>query len=1182
MQSPSLSASITQRQYKIALTNVCAIFGVFLMAPALVWAGDYLPLSQTPPGSGFKGPAPNVIISVDDSSSMGAQGMDTLRKALKETFRPENVPDHSVRLAFQSFNVCDSIPSNAAGCDGKNYMQSLSGNYDPAEDSSRGRFLRWVDTLDYVGGTPMLSIMRNAGEYLKKTGANSPWNAVPGTPDNQPLACRKAYHILMSDGGWNDWGTHPVVGPKNLPDVYNNTIDNIDGTSQVLPDGKVYDPASGESRAYADKWGRQAVYGGDPGWFWQGDDGYSWYDQNTCKYYTKNCKYVYVFEWQDVVTTLSDMAFHYWATDLQPGIPNKVEPIIRVPGDETFTADGKSQTLSEYWNPKNNPATWQHMITYTIGYNLAAQWPVLQGHDPVFGTHTFDGDFPRLVVGTRKWQNPTQPPVYEYPYTTQTLPNYYLNHGYTDFYPSTFVRNGYTYTLWPEDIRAQEMWHAAINSRGKFVPAPQPSDLVNAFKDLVTSIVADSTRAVSSYASGSSTVSTIGTTAFSSFYEAKGWKGGIQAHSIAQSTAAMTASTAWGGAAASTATLLDGLSNADVANRLILTHNGTQGVSFAFTNLSADQKDLLNRARAGASATDSRGSQRVQYVRGDRSLEGSTFRTRLSRQGDIVNSALWYTAAPPAGYNLPGYTKFASKFANRTPMLYVGGNDGMLHGFSAATGVEKIAYVPRGVMRYLPDLSHMDYAHRYYVDGSPFTGDVYLNNGAALEEDRWRTMLVGSLGAGGKGYFVLDVTRPGSTAAAGGSGEASNFTVANAQTLVVMDRTEGADPDIGHITAEPVTNEYNSQISSQITRLNNGRWAVVMGNGYNSTNEQPVLLIQYLDGDQALLKISAATTGPEAVANGLSAPRLVDLTGDGTPDVAYAGDLRGNVWKFMLASSNPTQWGLAFGGKPLFTAVSSVASGGLRQPITTAPAVRVSQSAGGIMVAFGTGRNLTDADRKDTAQQSFYSVLDSTLYEVTTNASGAAELKILNSTDASAPVTGRTTLVARTFNPEAIDGKQSSAGSQFWSMGEQQALDYTQGKKGWYFDFPESGERLLRNPRFYSPGSNLIEIFSERPASGDNSGDMVERCEPVHNVGKAWRTVLGVEFGLKPNQQLLDTSGDNLYDLVVDLSTNRMTTHPKQITFRTKGERIHVSAEGVEHTGELARPFTSINWRQLQ
>ncbi|TFI47225.1 hypothetical protein E4O93_13765 [Diaphorobacter sp. DS2] len=197
----------------------------------------------------------------------------------------------------------------------------------------------------------------------------------------------------------------------------------------------------------------------------------------------------------------------------------------------------------------------------------------------------------------------------------------------------------------------------------------------------------------------------------------------------------------------------------------------------------------------------------------------------------------------------------------------------------------------------------------------------------------WKTLLVGSLGAGGKGYFVLNVTNP------------AGFGSASAADLVVMDRTRGnsgeAAPDcsalsgaaqtacnenrdIGNIVAKPGRNPANLQEATQITRMNNGRWAVVMGNGYNSANQRPVLLVQYLDGDKKLIRIQTTTDtsgSGNAADNGLASPALVDLDADGKTDVVYAGDNLGNLWKFDLTSTDEAQWKVAFGNNtPLFTA----------------------------------------------------------------------------------------------------------------------------------------------------------------------------------------------------------------------------------------------------------------------
>ena len=74
---------------------------------------------------------------------------------------------------------------------------------------------------------------------------------------------------------------------------------------------------------------------------------------------------------------------------------------------------------------------------------------------------------------------------------------------------------------------------------------------------------------------------------------------------------------------------------------------------------------------------------------------------------------------------------------------------------------------------------------------------------------------------------------------------------------------------------------------------------------------------------------------------------FMDTSGDGIADVVYAGDLAGNMWKFDLTSSTPSEWGVAFGGSPLYS------TGG--QPITTRPDV-TKLSQGGYLVVGSTER----------------------------------------------------------------------------------------------------------------------------------------------------------------------------------------------------------------------------------
>jgi type IV pilus assembly protein PilY1 len=367
--------------------------------------------------------------------------------------------------------------------------------------------------------------------------------------------------------------------------------------------------------------------------------------------------------------------------------------------------------------------------------------------------------------------------------------------------------------------------------------------------------------------------------------------------------------------------------------------NGT-GVLFAWNNLSTAQKALL-------SINDGKGLDRVNYLRGERTGEGSKpgeFRVRKGVLGDIVNSDPFYVGNKENyGYSALAkegstYAGFLSEKIGRAGMLYVGANDGMLHGFDAETGEEKFAYVPNGVYSNLSKLTVPGYVHQYYVDGPPWVGDAYVNGD-------WRSILVGSLGAGGRGVFALDVTDP------------KTFGASNVLWDISPDTLHpDLSKDLGYVFGPP-----------SIVRLKEGAWVALFGNGYNSNSEMAKLFVVNLQTREVKVISTDSTTS-----NGLGPPVPVDTDGDFAADYAYAGDLQGNLWKFDLAGNSSSTWKVAY---KLFTARDS---SDRVQPITTRPTV--GQAANGdIMVLFGTGKFIGLSDLKVSGTSpvhSFYGIKD--------------------------------------------------------------------------------------------------------------------------------------------------------------------------------------------------------------
>lgn len=343
----------------------------------------------------------------------------------------------------------------------------------------------------------------------------------------------------------------------------------------------------------------------------------------------------------------------------------------------------------------------------------------------------------------------------------------------------------------------------------------------------------------------------------------------------------------------------------------------------------------------------------VDYLLGDDSkVKENNFRKRASILGDIVNSQPVYVGSPRidafSTRTFPGTDSYAewARSKQRTPVVYVGGNDGMLHGFDAESGKELFAFIPAAVVQNgLAELSNRNYLHRYFVDGEITVADVYINNS-------WRTVLVGTLGAGGVGknrssthnaIYALDITDPN---AVNLLWEKSSDDIKNANGV----------PALGVSLGKPV-----------IIQNTSNQWRVVLGNGPNS-------------GDTAEGKISSAslisldlfagnavvTQVPSELDNGLSAIRAWDSNGDGLTDTLYAGDLNGNLWKFDASTNAPNP-------KKLFSATDP---SGAPQPITSLPLVGISPYDRSTWVFFGTGLYLSTKDAVNDQVQSWYGIKD--------------------------------------------------------------------------------------------------------------------------------------------------------------------------------------------------------------
>jgi len=486
------------------------------------------------------------------------------------------------------------------------------------------------------------------------------------------------------------------------------------------------------------------------------------------------------------------------------------------------------------------------------------------------------------------------------------------------------------------------------------------------------------------------------------------------------------------------------------------------------TELDISQSTALNTNISNVN--DGAGQNRLDFIRGRTGIAGFRART-LSVLGDLVDSAPVYVGAPAFNYpnwlEAASYSTFITANAARAPVIYAGANDGMLHGFDASTGQEKIAYVPSGVYTNLSKLTAPTYSHRYFVDGTPTAVDTFYDGA-------WHTTLVSSLGAGGQSVFALDVTNPG------------NFTEANAGTLV---KWEYSNPDLGYVYGQP-----------SIVKLNNGKWAAVFSNGYNNseadgsasaTGYASLFIVDIKTG--ALIRKISTDQGSAATPNGLATPTLIDIDGDGKVDIAYAGDLLGNLWKFDLCadtgagcSANPARWGVAFAsaGSPAPLFVAKDASNN-RQPITSDVQVTRYFNGDGVQLFFGTGKYLENSDITTTGTQTLYSLWDKGITPSTIAGRGDLQQQTVTST---VTASGRE---YRTTSATAID----------WAT-----------QRGWYLDLPTSGERIVSMPQLYD---NRIMFTTLIPDSGVCSSG-----------GTGWLMEVDAVTGGKLVGPTLDVNGD--------------------------------------------------------
>ena len=716
--------------------------------------------------------------------------------------------------------------------------------------------------------------------------SSSPWNA---NNNNLDMGVRLYTSTVQSEFlTWlyslaGDVGGTPNRTALNKVGNYFKRKDNAGpwGANSALTGSNSTDPNTGTAnnqhascrRAYAmlmtDGYYNDSFSGGSSTWD---------IDSTSQTVPSTNYAYVPVGPYSDKISgklynSFADVAMNFWLNDLRSDLANSVRPT------------------------GNDPAFWQHLNFYAIGLGVDG---------------TLDNTDAAVLASLS-------------------------GSGRTQDWPAITTND-------PKAI--DDMWHATINGRGKLISAKSSDDLNKAITQMMSDI--SGAEGNQSGVAVSAAALQLGSRKYTPAYTPVSWNGNVTAFKL--NTLGNEDGVAW---EIETYVSTDASTGKKTYSSIIPSHelrniyvgnnaaSAPRAVPFTYLGMTGGMRTNMGPSTV---VTD----DLIKYLRGSKDLEDSTsstpnpaliYRARDTRLGDIVNSTpvlvrdqvdLLYENLPTT---FPGQNTYRqhvnNKKARTEGVLFVGANDGMLHGFRDGTyagdgttltpgGGEVFAYVPFALLPSLKNLSDKTYVHRYYVDGPISESDVYLTSA-----NRWANVILGSTGAGA-GEFAV----PGST---------------SPRTAVFAIDTTSLTTSVTGMNASNVlweVNSYNANfaelgymlgaVASGVT--SGGQWVAIFGNGYESKScKASLYIVNMADGTRLReipTNVGSCTAG---LKNGLSAVRIVRNASRQIVGV-YAGDLQGNLWKFDLSSTSPAAWGVDPVGNPLFAAGSA-------KPITAPPSI---------------------------------------------------------------------------------------------------------------------------------------------------------------------------------------------------------------------------------------------------
>jgi type IV pilus assembly protein PilY1 len=1004
-----------------------------------------------------------------------------------------------------------------------------STKYLPTKDFDTAHKADWFNKLYSQGtgsGTPLREALSRAGRYfagVKDTGINKGI-----TDDPVQYSCQQNFAILTTDGLWNgnegdDLNGASLAGknqdgvlsetwsPRPMWDGSSNAVEKTTTTNNTYA---VVGCGSGKTRIRktsvsttrtVTKSGTAVISDTTSAPSTSTSDGIC---DKTAK--TAPPPDTTVSTTSSGGTTMSDnsladVAQYYYKNDLRTPTSNPIGALGNPVHDNNVPAATSS--------PEDDRATHQHMTTFTLGLGVNGNLTYRSDYKTATS-----GDYFDIKNGTKSWPVPSA----------------------------------------NDPTTADDLWHTAVNGRGQYFSAQDPDEVVSGLQNALTGI---NKLVASAAAAATSNLEPVAgdNFAYTASYTTLEWWGELEAKTIDLSTGVVSETPVWKattkigakvGAACDNRTIY--LFRSGATNNLAefkwntdtCKTDGTPVGSPTTTltdsekaHFDAEKVKLLSQYPAmtdGSGGTlDQRspaaGANLVNFLRGQTGKErfevndvNRLYRDRVHALGDIVNAQPVFVKAPFADYKDTGYAAFKSAKAGRTPMVYVAANDGMLHAFNANDGDEAWAFMPTMVLANLYKLADNNYAnlHEYFVDGTPTVGDVYIGG-------EWRTILVGGMQRGGRGYYALDITDPAAPKALWEFAYSDTCYDGSAGTA-------GADCHVGYTFGNPV-----------ISKLDDGTWVVLVTSGINNTSASSPAAddgkgyLYVLDAQTGKIKDRIATAaGSSTTPSGLT--KIVNWVNDtlanNTTERLYGVDLLGNVWVFDVNDRAE----LPPAGKEATLLATLTDKDGYPQPITTKPELAETGSPPSPIVLVATGRYLGMSDIGDTKTQSIYAIKDPL--------GGFSYGSGVRSALAQCTIT----LVPDPGDPTRSIRQSSCTGG-------------TPDPDGWFIDLPDAGERVNVDMKLQL---GVLVVATNVPQS---SACLIG--------GYSYINYFNYQTGAAPSGSMFQSVGMKLADsLAVGLNIVRLPNNKTVIITTTsdaKQRTVEQPPEAVPPTGKR------ISWREI-